>query len=127
MKYFLLGSFASAILLFGSALLYGATGATSFEGIAASLEGGNADLRLTILGMALILIGLAFKVSAVPFHQWTPDAYEGASRRRRASWPCGEVGGVRGRHPRVRAALPVPKSSPPPARAGSRRSRASRH
>ena len=78
MKYFLLGSFASAILLFGSALLYGATGATSFEAIGASLEGGDADLRLTILGMALILIGLAFKVSAVPFHQWTPDAYEGA-------------------------------------------------
>jgi len=78
MKYFLLGSFASAILLFGSALLYGATGATSFEGISASLEAGEADLRLTILGMALILIGLAFKISAVPFHQWTPDAYEGA-------------------------------------------------
>ena len=78
MKYFLLGSFASAILLFGSAMLYGATGDTSFAGISASLEAGEADLRLTILGMALILIGLAFKVSAVPFHQWTPDAYEGA-------------------------------------------------
>ncbi len=78
MKYFLLGSFASAILLFGSAMLYGATGETSFEGISASLEGGDADLRLTILGMALMLIGLGFKISAVPFHQWTPDAYEGA-------------------------------------------------
>jgi NADH-quinone oxidoreductase subunit N len=78
MKYFLLGSFASAILLFGSALLYGATGQTSFEDISRVIEGGQADLRLTILGMALVLIGLAFKVSAVPFHQWTPDAYEGA-------------------------------------------------
>lgn len=78
MKYFLLGSFASAILLFGSAMLYGATGATSFSGISASIEGGAADLRLVLLGMALIMIGLGFKVSAVPFHQWTPDAYEGA-------------------------------------------------
>jgi NADH-quinone oxidoreductase subunit N len=78
MKYFLLGSFASAILLFGSALLYGATHATSFAGISASIASGDADLRLVILGMTLVLIGLAFKVSAVPFHMWTPDAYEGA-------------------------------------------------
>jgi NADH-quinone oxidoreductase subunit N len=78
MKYFLLGSFASAILLFGSALLYGATHATSFEGIAASIASGDADLRLVLLGMTLVLVGLAFKVSAVPFHMWTPDAYEGA-------------------------------------------------
>lgn len=78
MKYFLLGSFASAILLFGSALLYGATGATSFEAISSAVEDGSADLRLTLLGMALVMIGLGFKVSAVPFHQWTPDAYEGA-------------------------------------------------
>jgi NADH-quinone oxidoreductase subunit N len=78
MKYFLLGSFASAILLFGSALLYGATHATSFAGIGSAIEQGTADLRLVILGMALLMIGLAFKVSAVPFHMWTPDAYEGA-------------------------------------------------
>ncbi len=78
MKYFLLGSFASAILLFGSALLYGATHATSFDGIAAAIASGDTDLRLVILGMTLVLIGLAFKVSAVPFHMWTPDAYEGA-------------------------------------------------
>ena len=78
MKYFLLGSFASAILLFGSALLYGATGHTDLVGIAASVQGGDADLRLSIVSMVLILVGLAFKVSAVPFHMWTPDAYEGA-------------------------------------------------
>jgi NADH-quinone oxidoreductase subunit N len=78
LKYFLLGSFASAILLYGSALLYGATGHTDFVGIAASIEAGDAETRLTILAMALMVVGLAFKVSAVPFHMWTPDAYEGA-------------------------------------------------
>lgn len=78
MKYFLLGSFASAILLFGSALIYGATGHTDFAGIAAAIDAGGTDLRLVLLAMALMLVGLAFKVSAVPFHMWTPDAYEGA-------------------------------------------------
>jgi len=78
MKYFLLGSFASAILLFGMAMLYGATVHTDFAGMTASFASGEADLRLGILGMALVLIGLAFKISAVPFHMWTPDAYEGA-------------------------------------------------
>jgi NADH-quinone oxidoreductase subunit N len=77
-KYFLLGSFASAILLLGLALIYGATGTTDFPAIASAIAGGTADLRLTILAMALVLVGLAFKVSAVPFHMWTPDAYEGA-------------------------------------------------
>lgn len=78
MKYFLLGSFASAILLFGSSLAYGATGHTDFAGMAESIANGEADTRLTVMAMALILVGLAFKVSAVPFHMWTPDAYEGA-------------------------------------------------
>ncbi|AKF06131.1 NADH-quinone oxidoreductase subunit N [Sandaracinus amylolyticus] len=78
MKYFLLGSFASAILLYGSALIYGATGHTDFPSIAAAVEAGDADLPLTLVAMALLLVGLAFKVSAVPFHMWTPDAYEGA-------------------------------------------------
>ncbi|MEM9194404.1 MAG: NADH-quinone oxidoreductase subunit N [Myxococcota bacterium] len=77
-KYFLLGSFAAAILLFGSALLYGGTGTTSLAGIGAAIAGGEAELTLVILGMLLVLVGLGFKVSAVPFHQWTPDAYEGA-------------------------------------------------
>ena len=77
-KYFLLGSFAAAILLFGSALLYGATGHTDLAGIGEAISGGHADLRLVGLGMLLVIAGLAFKVSAVPFHMWTPDAYEGA-------------------------------------------------
>jgi len=78
LKYFLLGSFAAAILLFGSALLYGATGTTNLAGIGESIASGEAQLQLVLLGMLLVLVGLAFKVSAVPFHMWTPDAYEGA-------------------------------------------------
>ncbi len=78
MKYFLLGSFAAAIFLFGAALLYGATGHTDFDGIGKAIAEGTSSARFVLLGMVLVLIGLAFKVSAVPFHMWTPDAYEGA-------------------------------------------------
>ena len=78
LKYFLLGSFAAAILLFGSALLYGATGHTDLAGIGEAIKNQNADTMLVIFGVLLVIIGLAFKVSAVPFHMWTPDAYEGA-------------------------------------------------
>jgi NADH-quinone oxidoreductase subunit N len=78
-KYFLLGSFAAALLLLGSAYLYGATGHTDFAGIAAVLKEGNADARLVAMALMLVLAGFAFKVSAVPFHMWTPDAYEGAT------------------------------------------------
>src|SRR5262249_24531679 len=83
LKYFLLGSFAAALTLFGAALLYGATGHTDFKGIREAVktiaqpnQTGNAGLVL--VGLVLTLVGLAFKVSAVPFHMWTPDAYEGA-------------------------------------------------
>ena len=82
LKYFLLGSFAAALMLFGGALLYGATGHTDLVGIGRGLgpllsnAGGN--LALALVGVALMLVGLVFKVSAVPFHMWTPDAYEGA-------------------------------------------------
>ncbi|HEX4354929.1 MAG TPA: NADH-quinone oxidoreductase subunit N, partial [Polyangiales bacterium] len=78
LKYFLLGSFAAAILLFGSALLYGATGHTDFAGIGEAIRSGHAEIRLLVLGIVMLLVGLLFKVSAVPFHMWTPDAYEGA-------------------------------------------------
>jgi NADH-quinone oxidoreductase subunit N len=80
LKYFLLGSFAAALLLFGAALLYGATGRTDFagiaEGIATNPHGSKAGLVL--FGATLVVSGLLFKVAAVPFHAWTPDAYEGA-------------------------------------------------
>jgi NADH-quinone oxidoreductase subunit N len=74
LKYFLIGSFASAVLLYGMALLYGATGHTDFEGIRAGWTG----TPLALLGLGLVLIGFAFKVASVPFHQWVPDVYEGA-------------------------------------------------
>jgi NADH-quinone oxidoreductase subunit N len=75
LKYFLIGSFASAIMLYGMALLYGATGSTSFEGIRAGFDAGNS---MGMIGLGLIVVGFAFKISSVPFHQWTPDVYEGA-------------------------------------------------
>jgi NADH-quinone oxidoreductase subunit N len=78
MKYFLLGSFAAAVLLYGGALLYGATGHTDLAGIGQSIASGTATLSLVVVGLMLVLAGLVFKVSAVPFHMWTPDAYEGA-------------------------------------------------
>ena len=82
LKYFLLGSFAAALMLFGGALLYGGTGHTDLAGIGRSLaqigSGVGGPLALSVAGIALMIVGLAFKVSAVPFHMWTPDAYEGA-------------------------------------------------
>lgn len=85
LKYFLLGAFASAILLFGSALLYGATGETNLAKIGEAVAGiatapsAGGESMLLLLAMLLMLVGLAFKVSAAPFHAWTPDAYEGAA------------------------------------------------
>ncbi|NOQ83457.1 MAG: NADH-quinone oxidoreductase subunit NuoN [Myxococcales bacterium] len=77
-KYFLLGAFAAAILLFGSALLYGATGHTDLAGIGQVVAAGEADATLTVLALVMLIVGLAFKLGAVPFHMWVPDAYEGA-------------------------------------------------
>lgn len=80
LKYFLLGLFASAILVYGMAWIYGATGSTSLDGIAAALQdqGTEATEASLLLAILLLVIGLGFKVAAVPFHMWTPDAYEGA-------------------------------------------------
>ena len=78
LKYFLLGSFAAAIMLYGFALLYGATGHTDLVGIGAALSHGAVKSPLVVLALAMVLAGLVFKVSGVPFHMWTPDAYEGA-------------------------------------------------
>jgi len=77
LKYFLLGSFATAFFLYGVALIFGATGSTSFAGIAAGIPLTQTPL-LVVTALALILIGLCFKVSAAPFHVWTPDVYQGA-------------------------------------------------
>ncbi len=77
LKYFLLGSFSSAFFLYGLALAYGATGTTSLAGIAGGLAADGAS-GLAIAAAALLLIGFAFKVAAVPFHMWTPDVYQGA-------------------------------------------------
>ncbi len=79
LKYFLLGAFASAFFLFGVALVYGATGTTNLSGIAAAIGiDGIGASPLLLPAIALLAVGFAFKVSAVPFHMWTPDAYEGA-------------------------------------------------
>jgi NADH-quinone oxidoreductase subunit N len=77
MKYFLLGAFATGFLLYGIALVYGATGATRLDLIAEKIAA-PLDRRLLLAGMALLLVGFGFKVAAVPFHMWTPDVYEGA-------------------------------------------------
>jgi NADH-quinone oxidoreductase subunit N len=76
LKYLIVGSFGSAILLFGSAFVYGSTGVIGYAEIAAGAD--EADRFLLVLGLALILVGLAFKASAAPFHMWTPDVYQGA-------------------------------------------------
>jgi NADH-quinone oxidoreductase subunit N len=78
LKYLIVGSVGSATLLYGLALIYGATGQTSFSGIAASLARGGASDPLLLTGIALGVTGLCFKASVAPFHQWTPDVYEGA-------------------------------------------------
>ena len=79
LKYLVVGSFGAGALLFGSALVYGATGKISFDGIAAAIgsQGLTGD-AFVVTGIALIIVGLGFKMSAAPFHMWTPDVYEGA-------------------------------------------------
>jgi NADH-quinone oxidoreductase subunit N len=75
LKYFVLGALSSGMLLYGASLIYGFTGTVSFAGIAAEAKTGNIGL---LFGLVFLLAGLCFKISAVPFHMWTPDVYEGA-------------------------------------------------
>ena len=78
LKYFILGSLSSALLLYGASLIYGYCGATSFAQIAVALQSGPIGLGV-LFGLAFLAAGMAFKLSAVPFHMWTPDVYEGAA------------------------------------------------
>jgi NADH-quinone oxidoreductase subunit N len=78
MKYFLLGAFSAGFVVYGVALVFGATGTTAISGIVTAVADASANLNLLIIGAALILIGLGFKVAAVPFHMWTPDVYQGS-------------------------------------------------
>ncbi|MBX3554535.1 MAG: NADH-quinone oxidoreductase subunit NuoN [Pseudolabrys sp.] len=75
LKYFVLGALSSGMLLYGASLVYGFTGTVSFEGIAKAAQGGGIGL---VFGLVFLFVGFCFKVSAVPFHMWTPDVYEGA-------------------------------------------------
>jgi NADH-quinone oxidoreductase subunit N len=77
MKYFLLGVFASAFLLYGIALLYGATGTTNVDRLASAAASAPGD-PLIMLGLAMLMVGFGFKISSVPFHMWAPDVYQGA-------------------------------------------------
>ena len=77
LKYFMLGALASGLLLYGASLVYGYSGTTRLDGIASTIQDGQLSIGL-LMGLAFMLAGLAFKVSAVPFHMWTPDVYEGA-------------------------------------------------
>ena len=77
LKYFVLGALSSGMLLYGASLVYGFTGTTTFAGIASALQASGSSLGI-VFGLVFIIAGLAFKVSAVPFHMWTPDVYEGA-------------------------------------------------
>ncbi|HPH95768.1 MAG TPA: NADH-quinone oxidoreductase subunit N [Anaerolineaceae bacterium] len=78
LKYFLLGAFSSGVLLYGIALLYGATSYTSLHGILSAVSRGTADMPLVVVGAAFLLVGVAFKGGVVPFHMWAPDVYQGA-------------------------------------------------
>jgi NADH-quinone oxidoreductase subunit N len=80
LKYFVLGALSSGMLLYGASLIYGFAGTTSFEGLATVFKslGGEGPSVGLVVGMVFLISGLAFKVSAVPFHMWTPDVYEGA-------------------------------------------------
>lgn len=78
LKYFLLGTFASAFMLYGVALIFGATQSVWVAGIVGAVQAGMADTALLVIGAVMLLVGFAFKVALIPFHNWAPDVYQGA-------------------------------------------------
>ena len=78
LKYYLMGVFASALMLYGMSLLFGVAGSTLLRDIAEVVGAGKSSEPIVTLGIVLVLVGFGFKVSAVPFHTWAPDTYEGA-------------------------------------------------
>ena len=78
LKYFLMGAFSSGFIVYGVALVFGGTGSTSLSGIVAAVGAATTNTTLLLVGAGLVLVGLGFKVAAVPFHMWTPDVYQGA-------------------------------------------------
>jgi len=78
MKYFVLGSMASGMLLYGMSMIYGATGSLDLQAIAAAVQGSGSDSTLLVFGLVFLIVGIAFKLGVVPFHMWIPDVYEGA-------------------------------------------------
>ncbi len=78
MKYFVLGALASGMLLYGISMIYGGTGMLDFEGVAKAIASGKTDQTVLIFGLVFVVIGIAFKFGAVPFHMWAPDVYQGA-------------------------------------------------
>lgn len=78
LKYFLLGSFSLGLLIYGAALIYGATGTLDYPGIAKAIQGQQGTNLMLLIGLGLVLAGFAFKLSLVPFHMWVPDVYEGS-------------------------------------------------
>ncbi|MCC6617038.1 MAG: NADH-quinone oxidoreductase subunit N [Anaerolineae bacterium] len=111
LKYFILGAFASAFLVYGAALIYGATGTTNIPAIFAAVSGieiGGSASILLLIGSGLMLVGLGFKVAAVPFHMWTPDVYEGAPTPITAFMSVGaKVGGFAAMFRILASALPT--------------------
>jgi NADH-quinone oxidoreductase subunit N len=78
LKYFLLGAFSSALFLYGAAMLYGYAGTLSLSGIAEAVAAGSGKTSLALIGIGMLLVGVLFKIGAVPFHSWIPDVYQGA-------------------------------------------------
>jgi len=107
LKYFLLGAFATGFVVYGTALVFGATGTTSLNGIVTFLGSHEHPGLLLTIGAALILVGLGFKIAAVPFHMWTPDVYQGSPTAVTAFMASGAKIGLRRIAACVRHCVPI--------------------